>query len=681
MIDWKNELSGFSFVEQFDEELVNKLFSLAVISDEQEGKVLTRQFEQSHSFYFLLKGNVKFSISVDGSQEEFNVGESNEVLTPVGWSGFRAPNRYATNVVCGSESRVIRWLHKDLNAFFEEHSTLGHAFIFFVLEKSVLLLNHVRTALIKYNNTEWDIDLGQDVDGQEEPENIPVPEPLVLLRKSPFFEIFSEHILNELAELAEKRWYLSGDRIFTQGERADGFDLLGHGKVALSYIDDPQNKLEESEFLRVIHRPGYVVGWAGADDIMHNDVTAIATKNTVVYHFKREDLHRIFTRKSVNTIKFAKRLLWLVSNHLRAARARLISERYELEILAVQNLIEQNATQLSVNSPLHKVPLLLRSALTLGDAFQLLFKLEQEGNTLEQSLSRLSLDILGRVFKEHEFFEGLKGVYEAVVEAPKEMPPAEVRVLTANKFIEVFEKVPFVIKGWENLPDSKGNIFIFNHLLNHPYNTLPNNFQLTLDSHFVSAMILHRKYGDPGIRVVRVPRAEEYGHQDYYGRLGHINVYTSESDKLEETKEMRFERRQRFYTTAGDYIKKQNNLILSPEGMSFETEDSPGLFKAGAFRLAASIDPEPLIVPMAVANFDKRLNRSVFALVIKEPFKISDLVENPEHNKEGLFKFLNDYKQQYRGYVEEAIALSQSVAKQKLNLKGFEKVENGVLVE
>lgn len=681
MIDWKTELSGFTFIEKFDEKLLDELFSLAEIKTEPAGKVLTRQFEQSHSFYFLLDGSVKFSIRVDNSQEEFYVGESDEHLTPVGWSGFRSPNRYATNVICGSESKVIRWNHEDLRLCFEKHRELGHAFIFFALKKSVMLLNQVRNALIEYNTTQWDIDLGQDVDGQSEPENIPVPEPLILLRQSPFFEIFSENILNELAQIAEKRWYLSGDRIFTQGEQADGFDLLAFGKVALSYTNDPKEKLEESEVLRVIHRPGYVVGWAGADDTMHNDVTAIATKNTVIYHFNREKLHKIFNSRGINAVRFSKRLLWLVSNHLRAARARLISERYELEILAVQNLIEQNATQLSVNSPLHKVPLLLQNALTLGDAFQLLFQLENDGNTLEKGLSRLSLDILGKVFKEHEFFEGLKGVYETVVEAPKDMLPKDVRILTANKFIEVFEKIPFVVKGWENLPKDSGNIFIFNHLLNHPYNTLPNNFQLTLDSHFVSAMILQKKYGDPGIRVVRVPRAEEYGHQNYYGRLGHINVYTSESEKLEETPEMKQDRRKKFYETAGEYVKRGNNLILSPEGTSLVTEESPTIFKAGAFRLAASIDPEPLIVPMAVANFDKRLNRTVFALVIKEPFKISDVVKDPEKNKAGLFDFLKQYQHTYRSYVEEAITLSKSVASQKLNLKGFEKVENEVLVD
>ena len=63
------------------------------------------------------------------------------------------------------------------------------------------------------------------------------------------------------------------------------------------------------------------------------------------------------------------------------------------------------------------------------------------------------------------------------------------------------------------------------------------------------------------------------------------------------------------------------------------TEESPGPFKLGAFLLAASIEPEPYIVPVAVANFDKRINQNVFSLVIKKPFRISDHIKIPRRTK------------------------------------------------
>ena len=124
----------------------------------------------------------------------------------------------------------------------------------------------------------------------------------------------------------------------------------------------------------------------------------------------------------------------------------------------------------------------------------------------------------------------------------------------------------------------------------------------------MSAVILDPRYEDSGIRVVRTSRGTEYGHQNYYDRLGHVSVYTAESDQLEETAEQRRARRNEFFEVAGAHLKAGTNLILSPEGTSYWTEDSPGTFKPGAFRLAASVEPEPKIVPMAVANFDRRVH-------------------------------------------------------------------------
>jgi hypothetical protein len=45
-----------------------------------------------------------------------------------------------------------------------------------------------------------------------------------------------------------------------------------------------------------------------------------------------------------------------------------------------------------------------------------------------------------------------------------------------------------------------------NHLDNHPDNLLPNNFPLTLDTHFVASMILFERYGAAPIRVIRKSR-------------------------------------------------------------------------------------------------------------------------------------------------------------------------------
>ncbi len=668
------------FVGNFDGNKTGFLLRIGERVEAPAGYVLTKQFEPSHSFYFLVEGLLNFSVSVEDKTDEFSVGKSGEKFTPAGWSGFRSPGRYATTVTCEKPSVLLRWSHENLEKFFAQEPELGREFILFVLGKSIGLLRQVRAQLAKYDNVNWDADIAKTSPSRRDREGVSVPNPLALLRQSPFFEVFSEKTLRKLANAVRKKYYVNNERIFSQGEASKGMDLLAYGKAALCFTPDDGAGIEESPALHLINRPGYFVGWVGGAPGQTNDVTAVASRNSVVYHISGRSLDRILNREPRLALAFAKRLLWLVSVRLRNARAGLISQTYEREILAISNLVEQNAVSLSVASPFHKLPHLLDSPLTLGDAFALLFRLEKEGDGLERGLSRLCLDILGKVYKEYNFLEGLKHVYQSVTGAPESLRPGEIRTMAARQFTGVFEHVPYVVEGLENLPDGPGHVFIYNHLLNHPYTTLPNHFQITLDSHFISSMILYGKYGEAGIRVVRVPRAEEYGHAHYYERLGHINVHTGESDAGDPTPERKKAWRKKFFETAGTCLGKGFNIVISPEGTSGKTEESPGPFRPGAFLLAASVRPEPLIVPIAVANFDRRTNHAVFSLVVKKPFRISERVADPVRDREGLFGFLREYEDEYRGYVREAAELAGRAAAAKINLRTFEQVEKNFFV-
>lgn len=658
---------------------IHDLLRLAEKIEKDKKTILTKQFEQSHSFYLLIKGKVKFSIRLENIGELYGVGDSTEKYTPVGWSGFRYPNRYATTVTCEEKTVLLRWAHKDLEKFFKIQPAAGRDFLFFVFRKSLILLNHVRQQLVeKTTGDSESIFPGLSKDVEKQPVDINV-DPLDILRQSPFFEVFPEKFLVKFAEISKIRTYVNGEMVFAQGKKSRGFDLLAFGSVVRFFSLNASGKsvkldLSDSIALRSVSYPGYVVGWSGVSKELKCGTTAVASRDSIILHFEKKDIDKILIKNPEFGLLFAKRLLWLVANFLRNNRAKLISEQYELELIAVNSIIEQNATQLAVDSGLHKLPHLLSNVLTLDDAFTLLFELEKKGDSLEKALSRSCFDILGRVYREFRFYDGLRKTYNSVAAAPKSKKPQELRVLSAEKFAEAFADIPFILEGRENLPEKPGCIFIFNHLLNHPYNTLPNNFQITLDSHFVSSVILYKKYGDPGIRIVRLPRADEYGHQNYYGRLGHINVFTSESDILEESADKVKAKTRDFYKQAKNIIKNGNNLIINPEGKSFKTDDSPGPFRGGAFLLAASMNPEPLIVPIALANFDKKVNRNIFSAIIKKPFYITDHVDNPVENKSELFEFLADYRNTYRNYVEEALQLAEKAAVSKFNLKYSEKV-------
>ena len=615
---------------------------------------LTRQFAPATHLYLVADGSVRFQIRVEEGNEDLEVGRRDGAWTAVGWSGFREPRRYAATAICSNACRLLRFDHAALADLFEDEPRLGALFLEPIVWQCHERLADMRSRLTGYSQTPVNFAHALQEEGEEETYNRAPPPLLDLLRRAAFFEVFDEGWLRRIAQAAESRYFCRGEPIVEQESPDAGLWVLATGRVALNYR--PAGA-EAAFALRTLSDPGAVVAMAGIAGVETQAASVVAVRDCTVYRLDPARLESIQRDDHGFAFALTRRLLWLVSNHMRAARALLISRRFEREKLSIGNLLEQSCTQLSVHSPLHALPHLLGSQLTAGDAFAVIDRMTRSADALERSLAGLCHDMLRDVKREHEFFEALRRVYHAVVSAPPEMPAHDVRKLCARGFQQAFRRMRFVVEGEEHLPRTPGNIFIFNHLKNHEHNTLPNNFQLTLDSHFVSAMILDRRYGDGGIRVVRHSRGTEYGHQAYYDRLGHITVYTHESDRIEETPEERHTRRREFFDTAGRHLRSGTNLILSPEGTSYWTEDSPGPFKPGAFRLAASMDPEPWIVPIAVANFDRRVHATVCAALIKPPFKVSEALGDPG-DRDRLRRFLIDLRETYVSYVAEARRLA-----------------------
>ncbi|UWX55267.1 1-acyl-sn-glycerol-3-phosphate acyltransferase [Maribacter litopenaei] len=343
-----------------------------------------------------------------------------------------------------------------------------------------------------------------------------------------------------------------------------------------------------------------------------------------------------------------------MGNQLNAAFVRYIGLLGKYNIQAVYQLINNNKSRIALSSPLHQVPHLLKNINTKPFAYKALSDILLSGSALERHLASLSLELLAEDKKELNFIKGLQHIYETVAERNSQ-DTKQNRKACAEITLKVFDKVPHFIEGWENLPEESGNIFIYNHLVNDTYYTLNNNFQITLDSHFLSARVLYKKYGEPGIRTVRVGKGQEYGHRNYYDNLGYINVYTQESE--ETTLEEKRTSRSIFYSQATRYLQEKHNLIISPEGTSYRTEDSPGPFKLGSFKLALHSEPEPYIVPVVMVNFDHRIGKSLYYCKIKKPFKLSQ--EVPSKKIEDLVRFVNEFQKKYSGWVQEAITRAE----------------------
>lgn len=480
-----------------------------------------------------------------------------------------------------------------------------------------------------------------------------------LIADSPFFETFSNDDIDALAAHAETQNVAAGDVILREDDPADVLYMIVTGKVRLSFEMscegcEPETAGEERVLIRTLTEPGRVVGWSAVVEPYHYRDTATATEDCCLLAFQRQWLEKRAEERPEFGVELMERILWVLGNRLRETRIRLVASRYETEALAIRALLEQSAAQLSVTSPLHKLPLYLESRLTLSDAFHTLDLLQKHGDPLESSLARMCLEILEDVRKELEVYRRLQQIYEAVSQAPADATPVEVRTRCCEEFHRLFERVDHVIEGMENLPSEPGHIFVMNHLANHPENTLPNDFQLTLDTHFVSCMLLGPKYKRPPVRVVRRSNPNEFGHQKYFDRLGYIYVDAKHVDEDEQNPKLLAEQRRRlFLEAAAACLRDGENLVICPEGACTTTEKSPLMLKAGAFRLAAFIDPEPLIVPIVVANFDRKITRTTVVAQVHKPFRLSDHVPRPVDDTT-LFKFLAEFREQMREWVKAA---------------------------
>jgi hypothetical protein len=256
-------------------------------------------------------------------------------------------------------------------------------------------------------------------------------------------------------------------------------------------------------------------------------------------------------------------------------------------------------------------------------------------------------------------YRKLRAIYEMVVDAPPTTSPEELRRLSCEAFVELFEGTDHQIFGEEHLPEKPGCVFIMNHLSNHLDDLLPNRFVPTVDAHFVSAMILYKKYGEAPVRVVRKSNPGEHEHRRFYDRLGHIYVYSRCLNPAEYSSGNTLEERRRlFLNAASKHLRDGKNIVICPEGISTKTENSPLPFKAGAFRLAAYSRPEPLLVPIAVANFDKEITRTKTVAVVHEPICISEHLSETVDDR-SLYEFVNDYVyERFRDYIREAVHLA-----------------------
>jgi len=657
-LDKLEKLANAIWQGEADKAFVNRWAEKAEKVCLDEDASVVKQFHQAQYVYFLIEGDVEHSLVLEGCRKSVDVGGVSLRFFPFGWSGFSPPYRYATSARTKTASIFYRWPIAQLNRLFSAHPQLGQQFFYYLLTTVLPLLDDVRSRLRRNIRSSDKLinELGTRVP-EAQPCDWSQDDITELLHQSLFLEVFPEEFTNTLAQMAKAHHFRQGECLFKQGESSNQFMLLASGAVVASFR---RRGNEDELFLRSYSSPGQVVASTVFSLSGRHEESVCAISDVTVLSVERAALQQLMADQPEIGLRMAERLLWLLSTRLRMLRTHLLAQDNEDEKVVVSTLLAQSSPQLGIASKLYKLPHLLSNRLTHEDAQACLEAVRLNGTRLERTIAGVCNELLSEVWREQAFYERLQHVYQLVTQAPLEQKHSETRRLCNWGFKQVFEHARCVVHGMERLPAQAGHIFVLNHLISHPYHALANGFEFALDTHFVSSMILEPKYGDGGVRVVRRGRGEEHGHHSYYDRLGHIYVRTLESDTVLETNEQAIARRERFNRKAGNYLANGINLIVCPEGTSRLGHESPTEFKKGIFHLAANLEHEPLIVPIAVAGFDKRLKDNAFAAVVHEPFYLSHRC-NP-HNKESLQHFLDQFQHTYRAYVLEAQLLADEVS-------------------
>lgn len=649
-MDATKSIKALPFMENAGDELFKALSDLACIKTLDAGEVLAKQFQIGENLYFLIEGEIAISIPLREQGQSYNVGLISEQFAPIGWSAFRLPSRYATTFTATKATKLIAWPIAELQVHLDANEAFANHFLQYVYEASLPVLTTIQNKTRPFfSNESLAFEATRPLLNPDKQTQY-LKDSIELLNYAQFCESFTQAEIHDLAKHASILLAHQGDIICQQDQEPDGLYFLVKGKAIISF----QTDRGEIITTRSISRPGTVLAWCTPDSKLKNRSSIVSSRDSSILYISKEKLGELFNASPKFAIKYRYRLIWLIGTHLLAARMRYLSQISNNEALAVNNVIEQNAAILPVSSPLYKVAELLKSVITTDEAFGVLYKCLHFGRPLERTVSGMCLDVLKDLQRENAFYRHLQSAYDTINSLPKDTPVLDTRRLGTEQFKQAFKQVPYVIKGLENLPKKAGSLFIYNHLLGSPTNRLPNGFRFSMDAQFISAMIIDNEYGISGQRVVRRSDESEYWRDGYYERFGNIFVDSWENLK-KETPEY-----DRFIKQSQDNLRQNYPLMISPEGMSYATDQSPGTFLPHAFELAASMgQDEPWIVPIVVANFDQRADHNLYAVIIKPAFKLSDRVDS--RDPKALQAFLSDYQEQYRGYVAEATELAREI--------------------
>ena len=652
--------NGFTNTPNFKTE--NIINNASVLHKTSEEKLIAEQHGIADKLFILIKGEAEFT--KDHNNQLYKLATLKGSGIPLGVSGLNPPSRYMADIYVKANSEYIEIDINKLKDLENIDPSYASFFYSYLVLQSMKLIWSSRNMEDCYKEEKIRLSTGVKTGGEIVNTK--------RIKDTAFLAFLNEEDLKKLLDYSSIKLFSANEYITAEGQLSDGINILLKGKVDATFTSIKDKKIEKNT--RTIARSGVALSLSSGIHETNSPYTIKATRDTTIIKFSNEFIDNLITKDPDLALKFLKRELWQLGKYIQSSSG-LTTYPAKDEAELFNFLLSDNSARIPVNSKLYNIPHLLKNHLTHSLAFDIIYEVVVTGNENEKSIASLMIDAMSGLERKNRFFNQLTKIYNRVATSQNEFNKETLQKLTNADFIKAFDQVPYVIKGMENLPDEPTNIFFYNHLASIDENTLANGHSFSIDSHFISAKILFPKYGDGGQRIARYSRNTEFWRYNYYENLDYIFVHTPESDRLEETDKEKKKRKEKLFVETQNIFDQKRPLVIAPEGTS-ETDDnitinSPGPFKPGAFLIASELEPEPLLVPIALANFDYSISNAIYCAVIKKPIKIKDYIKDIKNKKE-LEKFLIDYRKKFRSYVEEAIDLSKNIYNDNQKIENVE---------
>lgn len=626
-----------------------------------QSTTLYQQYGLADRFSILQSGTAHFSKTV--RDENIEVTKSSKPFLPLGISGLNSPGRYELKIDADAGSQISHIELSKLWDIIDVDPTFGAKFMAWILARSTQLLWCTR-GLDKAHLADQTAPISTSQETN-------VTGAATRMGEGAFFAPLGEDRLKDIFAFSQFRHFSKGDTISVEGQPSSGIYVLFSGRVESSCHSLKDEKLQKQ--MRMIARPGVALSWNNGLSNLPAPYTLIARRDSTLLYISQDQVQNMIAQDPMLAVALMQRQIWQVGRYQQTSISlNALTADHEVDLLDA--LLTDNAARIPVQSLLHGATHSLRNRFTRGHGFDAIYDAMNNGNDAERSIAGLMKDALTGMEREHRFFKQLNTVYARVSGAPRETDPALIKELSISDFTQAFDQVPYVIKGMENLPDEPRSIFFYNHIATSPTTALANGHIFAIDSHFVSVKILHARYRDGGKRIVRTGKKTEFSHHAYYSRMDNIFVSTPDSEQLAETQDEKNWRKELLFIEAQKVFDAGHPLAIAPEGTAATENNysntSPGPFKPGAFLLAAHLKPSPVLVPIALANFDHPVSRATYAAVIKPPIKISDYVKDVNDRAE-MKAFMDDYRETFRTYVAEARELAEAVQESSASREGL----------